>query len=549
MSPRPHRKYPGILAAFLTVLLAVAWVIFAPEMLGGQASYVIINGNSMEPLYHRGDLVILRQSDQAEAGDIFAYRYPELGPVIHRIVAREGGRFIMKGDHNSWTDGYHPQFDDLIGKAFIHLPGVGNTVKWLRQPSRFAGLVAIMAGLLMFGLVLDPSQKKRKTIKWPQFRFELPQIPPSIAREREGYLFALSLLLFASIALGIYAFITPLSKTIEDNIGYVNSVDYLYAAPSNPNVYTGGIILPGEPVFTQLNCKLKIVMDYAIKSAQPLAVDGFYNTRAVVSEPTGWKQTISLQANTPFKDNAYQGSVILDICSIQKMIESMTSLTGLNRAYYSVSVISEITASGSIGGRAYQDKLSPSLDFILDPTELYLVQGDVNGADPLHWKQADSTLGVRMVSNHLSLFGMEIPVLTARILAIIGLLLSIAGIVILTLPSYQEAKKDELAAIHLKYAPLLVKITPAQSKRRAASAKLVEIDSMADLARLAQNTGQMVFEQTVGDEHHFLVFSDPYTYRYILQTPIKDEPVPEPEESQDAGASDDISIENIDEAE
>jgi signal peptidase I len=549
MSPKRLRKYPGILTALLTVLLAVVWVIFAPGILGGQASYVIVNGNSMEPLYRPGDLVILRGSDRAEVGDIFTYWYPEVGPVIHRIVAREGDRFIMKGDHNSWTDGYHPQFGDLIGKAFAHLPGVGNTVKWLRKPSRFAGIVTIMAGLLIFGLVFDSSQKKRKVIKWPLLRFRFPHIPPSIVREREGYLFALSLLLFASIALGIYAFIAPLSRTVEDNIEYVNSVDYLYTALSNSKVYTEGIILSGEPVFTQLNCKLKIEMDYVIQSAQPVAVSGSYNTGVVVSEPTGWKRTISLQPDTPFKDNAFKGSVILDICTIQKMIDTMTELTGLNRSYYNVSVISEITASGKIGGRVYQEKFSPKLDFILDPAELYLVQGEINGSNPLRWKLAGTLLGELKVANDLSLFGLEIPVLTARIVAIIGLMISIAGIVLLTLPVYQEAKKDELAAIHLKYAPLLVQINQSQTKRRTASTKLIDIASMADLVRLAQNADQVILEQTVGDEHHFLVFSDPYTYRYIVRTPKKEEPVLEPEENKDADASGDTSVEDIGDAE
>jgi signal peptidase I len=542
MSSKPLRKYPGIFSALLTVLLAVAWAFFAPRMLGGQAGYVIVNGDSMEPLYHRGDLVILLQADQAEVGDIFAYRYPELGPVIHRVVAKEGNRFIMKGDHNPWTDGYQPVFGDFIGKAAFHLTGVGNTVRWLRQPARFAGLVAIMAGLLVFGMAFDSSQKKNMKIKWPHLRLSFPRIPPSISREREGYLFALSLLLFASIALGVYAFIRPISRLVEDNIEYINTVEYVYTAPSNPQVYTDGVIQPGEPVFTQLNCKLRIIMDYAIKSTQPVDVSGTYNAIVIVSEPTGWKKTIPLLPDTPFTNNAFQKSILLDVCEIQKTIEKTNELTGLNRPYYSVSVITAITADGTIGNRAYHEVLSPKLDFSLDATELYLVQGDADDSDPLLWNQDGMILGASKMPNDLSIFGLEIPVLAARVTALVGLVIAITGILLLTLPAYQDAKRDELASIHLKYAPLLVQINPAQSKRRAASAKLVEIASMADLARLAHNTGQMVFEQTVGDEHHFLVFSDPYTYRYILRMQPKEELFPEPEEKDVVASSDSTEV-------
>ena len=47
-------------SALLLVGMATAWIIFAPMQFGGQVAYVIVNGNSMEPLYQPGDLVIVR---------------------------------------------------------------------------------------------------------------------------------------------------------------------------------------------------------------------------------------------------------------------------------------------------------------------------------------------------------------------------------------------------------------------------------------------------------------------------------------------------------
>jgi signal peptidase I len=527
MSPKPLRKYPGIWAALLTVLLMVAWLVFAPRMLGGQANYVIVNGDSMEPFYHRGDLVVLFQADHAEVGDIFAYRYPELGSVIHRVVAREGERFVMKGDHNSWTDGYHPAFDDMIGKAVIKLPGVGNTVRWLRQPVRFAGVVALLAGVLVFGMVYDSSQKKNLKMRIPRFRFSMPKLPGFIAKEREGILFALSVFMFASIALGVYAFTKPLTRQEDDSVNYVNKVDYTYLAASNPEVYTNGVILSGDPVFTELNCRLRIVMDYAIHSEEGADVSGTYSARVVISEPTGWKKTIFLLPETAFKDNSFRKSTHLDVCDLQKTIDTTNELTGLNRPFYSVSVITDIQAKGTIGDRPYLEELSPTLNFSLDSAELFIVPGDDTRPDPLQWNQTGLIPGETRVANDLSIFGLEIPVFTARVIALFCFAISMAGILVLTLPVYLETRRDELTAIHMKYAPLLLKIDPAQAKRRAASAKLVELASMADLARLAQNTGQMIFEQTIGDEFHFLVYSEPYIYRYVLRVSPKEASVSE----------------------
>lgn len=79
---------------------------FAPLQFGGQTAYVIVSGNSMKPVFHRGDLAILRTATDYQSGDIVTYRHPTIGPVIHRIISQDGDRFIFKGDHNTWTDAY-----------------------------------------------------------------------------------------------------------------------------------------------------------------------------------------------------------------------------------------------------------------------------------------------------------------------------------------------------------------------------------------------------------------------------------------------------------
>src|SRR6476469_5419006 len=93
-------------SALLLMLFAAAWFAFAPIQFGGQAAFVIVNGNSMEPLYHRGDLVIIRAQPDYQVGDIVTYRHPQIGPVIHRIIGRDVEHFVFKGDHNDFIDPY-----------------------------------------------------------------------------------------------------------------------------------------------------------------------------------------------------------------------------------------------------------------------------------------------------------------------------------------------------------------------------------------------------------------------------------------------------------
>src|SRR6266496_6188934 len=118
--PSRRHWFAKLFAPFLLVLFGSALIAFAPLQLGGQAAFVIVNGNSMEPLYHRGDLVILRTADDYQVGDIVTYRHPQIGPVIHRIIGRDAERFVFRGDHNNFIDPYRPIRSELIGKSWIY---------------------------------------------------------------------------------------------------------------------------------------------------------------------------------------------------------------------------------------------------------------------------------------------------------------------------------------------------------------------------------------------------------------------------------------------
>jgi len=103
-------------SALAICFVILAWIILAPTKFGGQVTYVIVNGNSMLPIFAKGDLVLLRQAPFYQVGDIVAYRYPTIGPVIHRIVAEKIDRFVLQGDNNSWLDAYEPTEDEILGK-------------------------------------------------------------------------------------------------------------------------------------------------------------------------------------------------------------------------------------------------------------------------------------------------------------------------------------------------------------------------------------------------------------------------------------------------
>jgi signal peptidase I len=156
----------AFVASGLLILLAAVWAVFAPTPTGGQATYVIVNGNSMEPGFHLGDLVIVRSARSYNIGDEVAYWDADLGRyVFHRIVGENLDRFILKGDNNAWTDSYQPTMDEIVGKVWISLPSVGKAFQWLRTPIILAVFAGVFVSLALAVMLITPKKKRvRKTL-------------------------------------------------------------------------------------------------------------------------------------------------------------------------------------------------------------------------------------------------------------------------------------------------------------------------------------------------------------------------------------------------
>ncbi|MEA3216863.1 MAG: hypothetical protein QOJ19_3019, partial [Acidimicrobiia bacterium] len=128
----------------LAVLAGV--IAFLPTQLGGHAGYVRTWGISMEPMFHAGDLGVIRAARGYNVGDVVAYRN-DLGIIVlHRIIGIDGDRFVFKGDNNHFLDEDHPRSDRLIGRLWFRIPKGGRALAWLQQPLHLSALIGALAG-------------------------------------------------------------------------------------------------------------------------------------------------------------------------------------------------------------------------------------------------------------------------------------------------------------------------------------------------------------------------------------------------------------------
>src|SRR5439155_9832138 len=151
--PRTGAKRKPALNAFkggfAVLLTLVAWLIFAPLNLGGAFAYVYVHGNSMAPHLQNGDVVLLRSAEHYGVGDVVAVRNPDIGLVLHRIVADDGEHLTVQGDNRKTPDNFRPTMADITAKEWLHVGGFGSVLEKLQQPV-FAA--AIGGGVLLLML-------------------------------------------------------------------------------------------------------------------------------------------------------------------------------------------------------------------------------------------------------------------------------------------------------------------------------------------------------------------------------------------------------------
>lgn len=100
----------------------------------------------MLPRFVANGLVITRTEHEYPVGEVVAYYNKQLKAVVmHRIVARDGNRYVFKGDNNDFRDQYHPTKAELVGREWLYLPGAGSYLLWLRNPATFAIVIGLIA--------------------------------------------------------------------------------------------------------------------------------------------------------------------------------------------------------------------------------------------------------------------------------------------------------------------------------------------------------------------------------------------------------------------
>ena len=480
----------------------------------GQIASAATHGTSMEPVFHQGDLAVVRPAGSYEVGDVVAYHSELLDTVVmHRIVARDGDRYTFKGDNNAWLDKDQPTKADLIGTLWVRVPRGGSALGWIR--SRLLVLVAAIL-FLGGGAASGTRRHRRKGSTTPM----APTTPITRTRLHTwwGVTAGLGALAVGCAALGLTASTRPTTTTVPTKIDYTQTGEFSYSAPAPVGpVYGTGEVNTGDPVYLRLVPAIDIDFAYTFTSPTTRAASGTVALAAEIADGTGWTHRVQLQRPTPFDGERADATGRLVVADLQALLAEVHAATGIQGGTPTITVLPDIRVDATVAGAPVSDRFQPRLQFQLDPLQLRLpaspATSDATPADDVLRPHSEGTITqVGTAPARLELMGRSITVTDARRVGLAALPAALAALAVGV--ALRRRLRGEPARIELRHGH---RIVPVVGEGGDTNASTVEVATMRDLARLAEQYDSLILHQRTNRGDVYLVHTDHAVYRYTAR--------------------------------
>ncbi len=522
----------GVLLVGLAALVALFWSAFAPTLLGGRATYAIVEGASMDPLIQRGDLLVLHKTATVKVDDVVGYRSGGGALVVHRVIKAQGERLVFKGDANWWVDTDTRTAAETVGTLWLRVPGLGQAYRWLQEP----WLAGLLAGCLVALVVgTDPGPRRRTPGGYPS----QPR-PERIRPLRPGMVWARGYgkpLAGAGAALFVLALASFLFAQVNNKIVTTHPVElqhtgaYRYGAPRPPlpdgAIYDGDIET-GDPIFVDLTPTVNVVFQYQLETDGRLEdVTGTVHSYFVLRDVTGWTYRGATGPEATFSGPVATASGRLDLVPL---LDAATAFQKTRQGYsndFTGAAVVSVHVQGKVDGQPFEDTFSPYFVFRIRPPYEVLVETPSPdllagmGDDPAtaapdrftaHEKTAvdlpltgEGKLSVGPFLIHAD----ETRGVAAVVMA--SVLLSFAGLWY----AYRDARRlGTLDRIYLTYGPELVR---ASFPERTAGMAVVPGETIEEIVNMARVEGKLVlWDERPWSSVFFLLDDGPTIYVYEM---------------------------------
>lgn len=520
------------LAVSIVVLaLVLFWLTFAPSRLGGEATYVVTSGISMEPRFHTGDLAILRPDPPYHVGEIVGYIAPRIGIVMHRIIGVSHGRFLMKGDNNNFVDPYHPLPSDLVGRLWLHVPKVGSLINSpVRRETTAIGVAGVLVGLVAAPMARRRHHRRRDADdrRGTSGRRRPPNrsstgilgVPGQVAAS------VVVLVALASTVLGVLSFTKVTAIVVARQLGYSEHGTWTYRAAATGDVYAGGAATTGQPVYPAVAPVLHVHFAYRARSAAGLrSLAGTAHLAvSVTSSSSGWSRALPSGPPVSFSGNHVALGASVDLRSLTALIRSVNAQTRQPATFfgtYQITVHADVRMRGTLATAPFSVVFAPNLPFSFDGQDAQVAASVPGSGGPtlaeLLGPSATGTVPLpRTVDATFNLFGHHPTTVGARHAALVGLGAALVGLLVLGVLRLLAGRADEVERIAGRFRSVLVAVGHLDEPERLDAVRVMGIE---DLARIAEHEGRMILHCDTAGARHYVVRAD--TANYVYSVPLR----------------------------
>ena len=494
------------------------FLLFAPTTIGGSFAYAIVNGNSMAPSLTTNDIVLLRSASDYAVGDAVAYRHPQIGPVLHRIIADDGQRFTLSGDNRDGNDSYNPTRNDVIGRQWIVIPRGGAVARQLQTPRNLALLVALTAMLLLgakartrrhsrYGLVprrYVPQLKKNVSIYSPYGR--------RLAITAGG-------LALGSVVLFVLWESRGPNQQIKEQLAFAERGEFVNGGVIEGGVYDDDTLSAPEPLYRQLTDQLPIAFDYSIETstadAELTNILGSYDLIAEIGTADGWTRTVELQPTTRFAGAAFGTTTEIDLAAFDETLAAVAEQTGVEAGTYSIRVIARVDVTGELAEIPFERGFQPFIQFRLAPLQLQYESGDEGLLQEVTGSVSRDSVAPRTLE--LPMLPVSIPYSKLPLTSAALGLLAIVGLATVGTATLITWRGGEVARIRARYGALLIDIGTAADD----GPPPMSVGNFVDLARLAAAEGLTVMHRRTASGEEYFVTARDARWRYTNNKPVQ----------------------------
>ena len=500
------------LIALAAVLVTVAVCAVALQSAFGGLSFVTTRGISMQPAFFEGDLAIIRTSAGPFAvGDVVTYRSQHMDTVVmHRIVEIHNGRYTLQGDNNSWLDPEQPLQGEVLGELALRIPGGGI---WLGRATSPAGLGGAAFFILVRGSAVTATRRRRRRNR----RRTAIDPVPAITRQplSSGWRIAAAgsgALALCAVGLGVASWTVPTSEPLPSATDESGSLTFSYSAEvARSAAYDETVVRQPLPVFRRLADQVQVAFAYRPAAPSPV---GKWTAAVQLGTANGWRSTLAIPVATSGSAEQQQGRMVLDLSTLQARADSAARAIGDEPGgEVSVTVVPELQTA--------DEPFRPRLAFILTSTALRLADTETSA---LTVERPGSGAPVTATSGlpTLALFGVSPPVHHVRVVAAAGLVLALATGGSAAMAGRRARRAPEPSAIQARYGAILLQVQPMVLP---AGRPVVDVVTIAALARLAERYGLLVLHWDRGGTSTYVVLDDSTTYRYRTAGSIAEDTV------------------------